>query len=85
MADKSEIESPSHSPLSGPHTSQIEKGVTHFTGAEVACRAYFDHQMRHAKSKEGTMLNALTFAIAAVALGMPFLVPLMWGRTEKDR
>ena len=31
------------------------------------------------------MLNALTFAIAAVALGMPFLVPLMWGRTEKDR
>jgi hypothetical protein len=57
--------------------------VTHFTRAEVADRAYFGHQIRPAKSKEGTMLNALTFAIAAVALGMPFLVPLAWGQLEQ--
>ena len=29
------------------------------------------------------MLNALTFAVVTVALGMPFLVPLMWGRLEQ--
>ena len=28
-------------------------------------------------------MNTLAFAIAAVTLGMPFLVPLMWGRIEK--
>ena len=28
------------------------------------------------------MLNALTFAVVMAALGMPFVVPLMWGRTE---
>jgi hypothetical protein len=39
--------------------------------------------MRQAKSKEGTMLNALTFAVVTVALGMPFLVPLMWGQLEQ--
>jgi hypothetical protein len=29
------------------------------------------------------MLNVLAFSIAAVALGMPFLVPLMFGQIEK--
>jgi hypothetical protein len=29
------------------------------------------------------MLNALTFAVVTVALGMPFLVPLMWGQLEQ--
>jgi hypothetical protein len=29
------------------------------------------------------MLNLLTFAAVAVALGMPLVVPLMWGQTEK--
>jgi hypothetical protein len=28
------------------------------------------------------MLNLLTFLIVAVALGMPFVVPLMWGQIE---
>ena len=28
------------------------------------------------------MLNALTFAVVTVALAMPFLIPLMWGRIE---
>jgi|EndMetStandDraft_8_1072994.scaffolds.fasta_scaffold719431_2 hypothetical protein len=29
------------------------------------------------------MLNLLTFAAVAVALGMPLVVPLMWGQIEK--
>jgi hypothetical protein len=29
-------------------------------------------------------MHTLGFAIAAVALGMPFLVPLMWGQIEKS-
>ena len=29
------------------------------------------------------MLNVLAFAVVTVALGMPFLVPLMWGRIEQ--
>ena len=57
--------------------------MTHFTGAEVVNQAYFGHQIGPAKSKEGTMLSALTFAIATVALGMPFLVPLAWGQLEQ--
>ena len=57
--------------------------MTQVTGSGVVCLAYFDHQMRQAKSKEGTMLNALTFAVITVALGMPFLVPLMWGQLEQ--
>jgi hypothetical protein len=28
------------------------------------------------------MLNLLTFTIVAVALGMPLVVPLMWGPVE---
>jgi hypothetical protein len=31
------------------------------------------------------MLNALTFAVVTVALGMPFVVPLMWGQIEAYR
>jgi hypothetical protein len=29
------------------------------------------------------MFSVLTFAVVAVALGMPFVVPLMWGRIEQ--
>jgi hypothetical protein len=29
------------------------------------------------------MLNLLTFAAVAVALGMPLVVPLMWGQIEQ--
>jgi hypothetical protein len=32
---------------------------------------------------EETAMHALAFAVVAVALGTPFLVPLMWGRIEK--
>jgi hypothetical protein len=28
------------------------------------------------------MLNLLTFTIVAVALGMPLVVPLMWGQSK---
>jgi hypothetical protein len=29
------------------------------------------------------MLNVLLFAVIAVALAMPALIPLMWGQIEK--
>jgi hypothetical protein len=32
---------------------------------------------------EETAMHALAFAVVAVALGTPFLVPLLWGRIEK--
>jgi hypothetical protein len=35
------------------------------------------------KLGEMAMLSVLTFAVVAVALGMPFVVPLMWGRIEQ--
>jgi hypothetical protein len=33
-------------------------------------------------ARELDMLNLLTFTIVAVALGMPLVVPLMWGPIE---
>ena len=32
---------------------------------------------------EVAMLNLLTFIIVAVALGIPLVLPLLWGRVEK--
>jgi hypothetical protein len=29
------------------------------------------------------MLDLLTFAVVTAALGIPMIVPLMWGQTEK--
>ena len=29
------------------------------------------------------MLDLLTFVVVAAALGMPMVVPLMWGQTER--
>ena len=29
------------------------------------------------------MLNLLTFAVVAAALGIPLVLPLMWGQTER--
>jgi hypothetical protein len=29
------------------------------------------------------MVDPLTFVVVAAALGMPMVVPLMWGQTEK--
>jgi hypothetical protein len=29
------------------------------------------------------MLDLLTFVVVSAALGMPMVVPLMWGQTEK--
>ena len=35
-----------------------------------------------AKVREMAMLNLLTFVVVAIALGMPLVVPLMWGPIE---
>lgn len=35
-----------------------------------------------AKGEEKAMLNLLTFAVVAVALGMPLLVVQLWGPIE---
>jgi len=29
------------------------------------------------------MLNLLTFAVVVVALGMPLIIPMMWGQIEQ--
>jgi hypothetical protein len=67
--------------------SQIDLSVMAITTAEVVCR----HATPMKKSAgasgqpqgEMAMLSVLTFAVVAVALGMPFVVPLMWGRIEQ--
>jgi hypothetical protein len=58
--------------------------VTAVTGAEIPGRAQSSHGMPELAgyARELDMLNLLTFTIVAVALGMPLVVPLMWGPIE---
>jgi len=58
--------------------------VTAVTGAEIPGRAQSSHGMPELAgyARELAMLNLLTFTIIAVALGMPLVVPLMWGPIE---
>jgi hypothetical protein len=58
--------------------------VTEVTGAEIQGQAQSSHGMPElvGYARELAMLNLLTFTIVAVALGMPLVVPLMWGPIE---
>jgi hypothetical protein len=55
--------------------------VTVVTGAEIPRQAQSSHGMPvlAGQARELAMFNLLTFTIVAVALGMPLVVPLMWG------
>jgi hypothetical protein len=58
--------------------------VTAVTGAAIPGRAQSSHgtPALAGLARELAMLNLLTFTIVAVALGMPLIVPLMWGPIE---
>jgi hypothetical protein len=58
--------------------------VTAVTGGEIPGRADWSHGMPAfaGAAREMAMLSLLTFAVVAVALGMPLVVPLIWGPIE---
>ena len=58
--------------------------VTAVTGAEIPRQAQSSHGMPAfaGAAREMAMLSLLTFAVVAVALGMPLVVPLIWGPIE---
>jgi hypothetical protein len=72
-------------PPSAYARSQIDHSVMAITTAEVICRHALTHKRSAGDSghlKGEMAMHTLAFAIAAVALGIPFLVPLMWGQIE---
>ena len=70
-----------------PAQQKKRKPVTAITPVPKRCRHTDTATTRAGRASRlsyggGTMLNVLTFAVVIAALGMPLLVPFMWGQLE---